>query len=416
MKILQVCQTHPPEFSGGSSMYAIRLAKELVRNGFPVDILCTTSDQSIRPYELKSDKNDIYNVIRMGIPRQRTYGRRHTNYIRKIFQKYLLENNYELLNFHSAVGIGEGIILAAKDVGIPCIVTLHDGWWICPSLSFVNGKNNNICNSANLLKCFICRIMGEIKKEPIERWPRALARTLLNNYWILYYRQKYLNYASGMITTCNFLKYKHFEYGINTNIVVIKICIDETEIDFKQIGNTNHPVRFSSLGLFRPNKGAELLVGALKSLKNKTEFFEYRVWGPIDAVVMSKVGDSLNELPIVVHGPYEKSNLNKIFSMTDVLVLCSCGEGYPLVLLEALASRTPVIAAKSHGMVEIIKEGKNGIYFEPFNKNSLSKALEYFIDNPDTISSMQKNINPPMPYTEMVDDIIDTYLKIINNK
>lgn len=416
MKILQVCQTHPPEFSGGSTLYAIRLATELARRGFIIEVLCASRNPSIRPYELTYEKTDIYNIVRMGFPRGRTYGRRHTHKIKSIFKRYLLDNNVELVNFHSAVGIGEGIILAAKEIGIPSIVTLHDGWWICPTMSFLRGANNDICNSPNLIKCFMCRFEREITVEPIKRWPRSMARILLSNYWIIYYRQEYLKAVNKIISTCDFLKNKHLEYGIESNYAVIKTRIDEKEISFKQIRNHRHPVRFLSLSAFRPNKGGELLIGALRLIRNGNRYFEFHVWGPSDPQVMKRIGNKMDKLPIFIHGPYQKNDLNKILSETDVLVLSSCGEGYPLVLLEALASRTPVIAAKSHGMVEIVQEGKNGLFFKPFDENSLSAAIAYFIENPDMISIMQNHISPPMPYAAMVDNIINTYLEVINNK
>jgi len=77
-------------------------------------------------------------------------------------------------------------------------------------------------------------------------------------------------------------------------------------------------------------------------------------------------------------GSKKQNQLNKYYSAADVLVVPSLYESFGLVVVEALACGTPVIASRIGEMVNIIKEGKNGFYFAPNDPSSLSFCLNYF--------------------------------------
>jgi glycosyltransferase involved in cell wall biosynthesis len=60
-------------------------------------------------------------------------------------------------------------------------------------------------------------------------------------------------------------------------------------------------------------------------------------------------------------------------SLMDVFVLCSLKEGFPNVLLQAMAMRRPVVSADVGGCSEIIDHTKNGILYP---SNDLGKFIE----------------------------------------
>ena len=57
-------------------------------------------------------------------------------------------------------------------------------------------------------------------------------------------------------------------------------------------------------------------------------------------------------------------------------------EGFPLVLVEALAHGLPVLASNLGSMVDIIEDGKTGLLFEPGNVEDLATKLKWLLDNP----------------------------------
>jgi glycosyltransferase involved in cell wall biosynthesis len=59
----------------------------------------------------------------------------------------------------------------------------------------------------------------------------------------------------------------------------------------------------------------------------------------------------------------------------DVFVLPSATEGLPLVVLEALAAGTPVVASRVGGIPECIREGETGLLVDPKGVAPLAEAL-----------------------------------------
>lgn len=60
----------------------------------------------------------------------------------------------------------------------------------------------------------------------------------------------------------------------------------------------------------------------------------------------------------------------------------SLSEGISNTILEAMASRLPVLATARGGNVELIDEGQNGRLFEPGDVESLARLLGEYLDNP----------------------------------
>jgi D-inositol-3-phosphate glycosyltransferase len=89
-------------------------------------------------------------------------------------------------------------------------------------------------------------------------------------------------------------------------------------------------------------------------------------------------------------GSKKQNQLKKYYSAADVLVMPSLYESFGLVVVEALACGTPVIASRIGEMMNIIKEGKNGFYFNPNDPSSLSFGLSYFFSIKSSLWKAEK--------------------------
>jgi glycosyltransferase involved in cell wall biosynthesis len=67
------------------------------------------------------------------------------------------------------------------------------------------------------------------------------------------------------------------------------------------------------------------------------------------------------------------------------------GEGFPLVILEAMSSGVPVIATKSGGHEEIIKNGINGYLTDVDDINTITDKIGYLYQNPGLLAKMSVN-------------------------
>lgn len=75
----------------------------------------------------------------------------------------------------------------------------------------------------------------------------------------------------------------------------------------------------------------------------------------------------------------------------DVFVLPSIKEGFPYVLLEAMAAGLPIVASLVGGTPEIIKNGEDGFLILSKNPKILAERISDILDNPELAEKLSKN-------------------------
>jgi glycosyltransferase involved in cell wall biosynthesis len=75
-------------------------------------------------------------------------------------------------------------------------------------------------------------------------------------------------------------------------------------------------------------------------------------------------------------GVVEHRALADLYSSVDLLVLASSREGWPNVLLEALACGTPVVATRNWGTPEIVSAPEAGCLVDERTPEALAHAIE----------------------------------------
>jgi glycosyltransferase involved in cell wall biosynthesis len=83
-----------------------------------------------------------------------------------------------------------------------------------------------------------------------------------------------------------------------------------------------------------------------------------------------------------------REDIANILAAADVFVLPSLSEGFPFVLLEALAMGRPVIASRVNGVPELIEEHKTGWLVPPRDPQALATAIRAVLNDPATASKM----------------------------
>lgn len=82
----------------------------------------------------------------------------------------------------------------------------------------------------------------------------------------------------------------------------------------------------------------------------------------------------------VVFAGYRK-DIPELLSLMDIFVLPSIKEGLPMVLLEAMAAKKPVIATRVGAVPKVITHNVSGLLIEPGNINELKKSIIELINN-----------------------------------
>jgi len=104
------------------------------------------------------------------------------------------------------------------------------------------------------------------------------------------------------------------------------------------------------------------------------------------------------------------SNVANFLQNIDLLVLSSKFEGFGMVLLEAMATNTKIVAAKNSGIQEVLGNSGAGIYFETSNYLELSSKILYSASlNDDKYVIEQKKRLEKFSAARMFGQIEDIY-------
>ncbi len=168
--------------------------------------------------------------------------------------------------------------------------------------------------------------------------------------------------------------------------------IDALKIEFLPKDKANSKLKvppadlvIGTIANFYPTKGLEHLIEAARILK-----FNYGL--NLEKIKFLIVGDGEErknlEQKIKSHGLNKNVLLlgqipeaYKYMRTFDIFILPSVKEGFPWVILEAMAAKVPVISTSVGAVPEIIENGKNGILVEPKKPDQLAEAIKYLMEN-----------------------------------
>jgi len=85
-----------------------------------------------------------------------------------------------------------------------------------------------------------------------------------------------------------------------------------------------------------------------------------------------------------------RQDIPEILSILHLFVLSSSWEGLGTSLLDAFASRVPVVATNIGGIPEVVRDGVNGILVPPGNPDALAGAVISLLKNRDLAGRMAK--------------------------
>ena len=141
-----------------------------------------------------------------------------------------------------------------------------------------------------------------------------------------------------------------------------------------------------SVGRCRPEKNLRNFVMAAKSGNGNATY------------VLVGDGTQLKELMelangcVVFAGAVDNSEVPVYMSAADVLVNTSLSEGFPVAVLEGMASGLPIVAPCICGIPEIIEDGVNGILTMPRDYKSTAEAVAEILED-EGIAGRMADVN-----------------------
>ncbi len=109
------------------------------------------------------------------------------------------------------------------------------------------------------------------------------------------------------------------------------------------------------------------------------------------------------------------SSLSEYYAAADIVIVPSTYEGFPLVVLEAMASSKIVIASNVGGVEEIIKDGENGFIFTSGDVTELTEKIRATIENknPTIIKNIRQTIKD-FDWKQITEEYLSLYRGLEN--
>ena len=153
-------------------------------------------------------------------------------------------------------------------------------------------------------------------------------------------------------------------------------------------------IRFLFLSSMRNSKGVKTLINAFENVLREGYDVELDFYGPIrDDFDQSILDDIAHKDRIRYCGSVNNSQVLSTMQQYHVFVFPTeyKGEGFPAVLVEAMAAGLPVIASDMNYNPEIIRDGRNGWIFAHGNVEELSNCIQTCVQNRDIMEKISKN-------------------------
>ena len=363
LRILHINDTL--ESRGGAEAYMINLGSVQTEEGHSVDYYGISIERShVKRLRILTR---IYNPFSF-------YG--IINKIRKF--------NPDIIHCHMiSMAVSPSVLHAAKLMGIPIAMTVHDYQYICPNRFFIY-SDNQPCKHGFNHKCITT-----------DCWPKDQdARYFILN---IYHVLKTIVHRWGIKNTVDvfFAPSKSLAYWLKKDLkieaVLTPLFSDLEGINPSNIEKNNKIVYMGRMDI---EKGIEYLFEAMKIVEIEVPEVQLIMIGKGELLehYKSLVSDmGLGEI-IDFKGFIKREELIETVMSAEMVVIPSFGaEMFGLVGLEASLLQRPLVLSDNFGLSERVDELKVGLLFESGNSEDLAKKILELLQNFELVKELSEN-------------------------
>jgi glycosyltransferase involved in cell wall biosynthesis len=246
-------------------------------------------------------------------------------------------------------------------------------------------ENPAILHSSLFHASIVARVVGKFAQVPIIiTWRHNITHG--NNFreWI---NKTTTNLDDCLVAVSKAVKEKEIQStGVkNLNVVVIynginthaykKLKSTERRRIRNRWGIPEDAYLIGSIGRLHPSKGFDTLLQSFKKIRSKIPNSWLIIVG--EGEIRKNLEETARKLEIFDFTVFTGTitNIPEILGILDVFVLASRWEGLPIVILEAMASRLPVIATSVGGIQEIITNNETGLLIKPEDPDAIVEMV-----------------------------------------
>ena len=368
-----------------------------------------------------------------------------------------------MLHVQHLLYLSLGCVEVAHRRGIPVVFTLHDYWLQCARFGQRVHADTSICHTIDFARCGECLSSFKFGQTQFER--RAgnaiaglrsatgvdLGKAAVRVSRLLQskadggepkgteqkhpeqaaelalqvaqrdrdFRQRLLPRVERFLSPSRFLREKFIEWGVPAEqIMFLRTGIDLEH--FKPRPRTQSEIlRVAFIATFAPHKGAHILLEAWEQLDPRLRARAVlKLIGPAQyhPDYVRRLEQHAAALGVELAGPLAREDVAIELSNTDLLVVPSVWyENSPLVILEALAARTPLLVSDIGGMAELVEEGQSGFRFAVGDATALASRLSSLIEDRSQLERLYRVEEPIKRVDEDAAQLEEVYFEALES-
>ena len=189
--------------------------------------------------------------------------------------------------------------------------------------------------------------------------------------------------ASFAVAVCSFGRNQIFRWvpgSMWSKVVVVRCGLQRGYGDGAVPADTQRGL--VCVGRLSKEKGQPLLIQAVSALRRRGLRIELTLVGdgPMRAELERIVDDEALTEQVRFTGSLDAAGVEHELRQARALVMPSLSEGLPVVIMEAMAQRRPVIAPFLAGIPELVLPGKTGWLYPASDVEALAAAIEACLD------------------------------------
>lgn len=349
MNIALFSDTYLPDINGVATSTHI-LKKELKKHGHHVLVVTT-----ILPHDSDYIDEDDFVLRLPGIDLKKLYGYRASNIYSFKGMKELKEFQPDLIHIQTEFGVGIFGKIAGEILNVPVCYTYHTMWadyshYIAP------GNIKAVDHAAKKIIEKMSKIYGNSCSELIV--PSKKTADALRTYGI--------SHSIHVIPT-----------GLELDSFSLENKNQQFIDDIIQTYHLQDKFVVTFLGRVAPEKSIEILIEAMEELAHKTDKMCLMIvgGGPQLEELQEMVYQKGLQSMVVFTGPKESLYVPSFYHVSHLFVSASITETQGLTFIEAMASGVPVLARYDKNLDGVVRDGKNGYFFQ--DKDDLVEKIWY---------------------------------------
>lgn len=316
--------------------------------------------------ENNRELNSFYNKLKL------IFTTHHNRKSKELVRQNIRQNNAEIMHVHNFFPLlSPSIFEAAKEEGVPSVLTLHNYRLIHPNGTLFH--NEKIDERSIRGSAYSCVLDGVYRN--------SILQTAVVAHMIEYHRKRdtWADNVDCLLCLTDFAKSKFVEAGFPEERLKVKPnFVEDTFKHLKPSEMADQKEDFYLfIGRISEEKGVRTLIHAWNSMKGKS--------GPKllilgDGPLKKELQELSQSNPqILWHGFVERDQVLEYLLKAKALLFPSeWYEGMPMTILEAFSAATPVISTNIGSQAEIVTDQKNGLHFDVGSIESLIDTIDRF--------------------------------------